>query len=302
MILHRKTIRLSQPFDLDATVDSWVYPDIQPVPEVKVPGQWARCIPIRSHLVPVRVQQLGHGSTPELQVEWRGNKGIQTDEVISEVKWLLGWDLDMRPVLRVIRADPVIKHLADALVGLRPYSQTSLFEALVKAILQQQVSFRSANQVIRQLVLAYGSSQQLGSLEVFGFPTLEVLAPLSEASLRACKLGYKAHYLLNLFQELCHGRFRLKDLRALESSEAIVRLDALHGVGPWTAELTILTGLRRLEVFPAGDLGVRAMISRLYLDGQPAKRLDVERVAIRWGDVNTLVLYFLMGAQVLGLV
>jgi DNA-3-methyladenine glycosylase II len=302
MIVHKKTVRLPQPFDLNTTVDSWIYPDIQPVPEVKTPGQWARCIPIGAHLVPVRVQQLSHGPTPELQVEWSSNKRIQPARVISKVEWLLGWDLDMRPVLRAINADPVIKHLVDTLMGLRPYSQPSLFEALVKAILQQQVSFRSANQVTRQLVLAYGSIQHLGRLEVYGFPTLEVLAPLSEADLRACKLGYKAPYLVKLFQDLSHGRFHLEDLRTLESPEAITRLDALHGVGPWTAELTVLSGLRRLEVFPAGDLGARAIISKLYLEGQPAKRKDVERVSARWGQVNTLVLYFLMSAQVLGLV
>ncbi|MDO8056652.1 MAG: DNA-3-methyladenine glycosylase 2 family protein, partial [Candidatus Hermodarchaeota archaeon] len=95
---------------------------------------------------------------------------------------------------------------------------------------------------------------------------------------------------------------RLEDLRTLGSQEAIARLDALHGIGPWTAELALLTGLRRLEVFPAGDLGVRALVSQLYLGDQPAKRLEVEQVAARWGKAKALVLYFLMAAQVLRLV
>ena len=213
MTVHKKIVQLPQCFDLDTTVDSWIYPDIQPVPEVKTPGQWARCIPIGSQIVPVRVQQLSHRPNPKLQVEWRSTKRIQPSEVISVVEWLLGWDLDMQPVLHAIKADPVIRHLVDHLKGLRPYSQPSLFEALVKAILQQQVSFRSANQVTRRLVLAYGFSQHLGSLAVYGFPTLDVLAPLTEADLRACKLGYKAPYLVNLFQELSQGRFLLEDLQ-----------------------------------------------------------------------------------------
>ena len=302
MTMQRKTVRLPQPFDLDVTVDSWIYSDIQPVPEVKTPGQWARCVPINSHLVPIRVQQLREGPTSELQVEWEVTTGVSPRDVVSVVEWLFGWDLDMQPVLHAIKADSVIKHLADALVGLRPYSQPSLFEALVKAILQQQVSFRSASQVTRRLVETYGPRRRLGSSEVYGFPAFAVLGPLTESELRACKLGYKAPYLVNLFNELSHDRFHLADLQTLESQEAIARLDALHGIGPWTAELTVLTGLRRLEVFPVGDLGVRGLISQLYLAGQPAKRLDIERVATRWGKVRALVLYFLMCAQVLKLV
>ena len=302
MTVQRKLVRLPQPFDLDATVDSWIYSDIQPVPEVKTPGQWARCVPIKTNLIPIRVQQLSHHPTSKLQVEWEVTKGISPREIVSVVKWLFGWDLDMQPVLRAIKADPIIRHLANPLVGLRPYSQPSLFEALVKAILQQQVSFRSANQVTKRLVVAYGPRRLLGSSEVYGFPTLGVLGPLSESELRACKLGYKAPYLVNLFSELSRNRFRLADLQSLGSQEAIARLDRLRGIGPWTAELVVLTGLRRLEIFPAGDLGVRALISHLYLGGQPSKRLDVERVAARWGKVRALVLYFLMCAQVLGLV
>lgn len=253
-------------------------------------------------MIPVRVHQIKWGAPTELKVSYADQKGVLSQEVISAVGWLLGWDIDTRPVLQAIKADPVIAHLAEPLVGLRPYSQPTLLEALVKAILQQQVSFRSANQVTRKLVLAYGNKQQLEETDVFGFPSLEVLAGLSETDLRTCKLGYKAPYLVNLFRQITEGSLRLEDLGDLDSFSAIARLDELRGIGPWTAELAVLTGLRRFEVFPFGDLGIRTIISQLYLKGKPAKRRDVERVAGRWGEVRALVLYFLMCAQVLSLV
>lgn len=299
--IHGFQVELERPFDLDATVDSWVFSDVQPTPEQKRPGEFARCIPINNELIPVRVVQLRHGAHPSLQVQWPAKFGGDHSAITSTVEWLLGWDIDTRPVLRAIKKDPVISHLAKPLQGLRPFSHPTFFEAIVKAILQQQVSFRSANQVTRRLVVEYGSKCLIGEEQLYGFPTLPILRALSDSDLRACKLGFKVPYLMGLFEALSSGSLQLDGLAQLDTSKVIERLDALRGIGLWTAELAVLTGLRRLEVFPADDLGIRQIISQLYLNGNPAKRVDVEAVAERWGGVKSQVLYFLMCAQVLGL-
>jgi DNA-3-methyladenine glycosylase II len=233
-------------------------------------------------------------------VQWPAKYGAQHETITSLVEWLLGWDIDTRPVLAAIKQDPVIAHLAKPLRGLRPYSQPTLFEALVKAILQQQVSFRSANQVTRRLVLSYGPQCQMGDGKLYGFPTLDTLSKLSETDLRASKVGYKAPYLIGLFEQLTNGSLQLDRLAQSGTETAIRDLDAIRGIGVWTAELAVLTGLRRLDIFPSDDLGIRQIISQLYMNGRPAKRRDVERVAKRWGVVGALVQYFLMCAQVLG--
>ncbi|MFX0079742.1 MAG: DNA-3-methyladenine glycosylase family protein [Candidatus Hermodarchaeota archaeon] len=300
--IHGFQVELDNPYDLDVTVDSWIYPDIQPVPEMKRPGEFARCIQIQGTQIPIRVQQLRKGARPSLMVQWPAKYGAQHEAITSLVEWLLGWDVDTRPVLAAIKQDSVIAHLAQPLRGLRPYSQPTLFEALVKAVLQQQVSFRSANQVTRRLVLAHGPQCQLGDRKLYGFPTLKTLAKLSETDLRASKVGYKAPYLVEICEQLTTGSLQLDKLVQSGTETAIQDLNAIRGVGVWTAELAILTGLRRLDVFPSDDLGIRQIISQLYLRGRPAKRRDIERVAKRWGSVGALVQYFLMCAQVLGLV
>ncbi|MFX1317727.1 MAG: DNA-3-methyladenine glycosylase family protein [Promethearchaeota archaeon] len=300
--IHGFQVELDKSFDLDVTVDCWVYPDVQPTPELKKPGEFARCIPLDDQIIPVRVLQLNQGKRPRLQVQWPAQFGKNHGAIITAIERMLGWDVDTSPVLTAIKKDPIIAYLHKPLQGLRPFSHPTFFEALVKAILQQQVSFRSANQVTRRLVVDYGPRCQLGEEQLFGFPTLEGLSALSEARLRECKLGFKAPYLVNLFEELTFGNLRLDELAELETSTIIERLDSLPGIGKWTAELAVLTGVRRLEVFPTDDLGIRQIISQLYLKGKPARRSDVELVAERWGGVRSLVLYFLMCAQVLGLI
>ncbi len=300
--IHGFQVELERPFDLDVTVDSWIFSDIQPAPEQKVLGEFSRCLPINETLIPIRVIQVRKGTRPSLQVQWPAKFGGDHGAITSSVEWLLGWDIDTRPVLTAIKKDPVIAHLEKPLRGLRPFSQPTFFEAIVRAILQQQVSFRSANQITRHLVLKYGPKCPIGGDKLYGFPALETLGALSEDELRACKLGYKAPYLMGLFQELSSGSLDLAELTQLDTETVIKRLDALRGIGLWTAELAVLTGLRRLDVFPMDDLGIRQIVSQLYLNDKPAKRNDVEEIAERWGTVRSLVLYFLMCAQVVGLV
>ena len=183
MDIHRYRTTLERPFDLDATIDSWIFSDIQPAPERKIPNQLARCIFFKGKHIAVRVTQQRKGPRPVLTVEWLTTLKGEEKAMVQRVGYLLGWDVDTTAVLTALRADPVIAHLAEPLKGLRPYTQPSLFEALVKAILQQQVSYRFAYQLIRDLVLAYGPRCRLGALELWGFPTAERLANLSEENL-----------------------------------------------------------------------------------------------------------------------
>jgi DNA-3-methyladenine glycosylase II len=300
--LEQRLVELSTPFDLDATVDSWIFPDIQPTPEIKTPGYFTRCISIDGEEVPFRVIQQRKGMRPKLLVEWPTTWSGKGDRLVDRVSWLLGWDIDTGSVLAAIRADPIIAHLAEPLDGLRPFTQPTLYEALVKAILQQQVSYRFSCQMIRNLVLAYGTKCQLGDSVVWGFPVAKRLAELSERELRACKIGYKAVYLRNLVSKISDSELDLDLLVQKKPEVAIQELGALLGVGLWTAELTVLSGLRQLDIFPYGDLVIRNLISGLYLGGKPANRKQVKEVAERWGIEAPRVLYFLMGAQVLGLI
>jgi DNA-3-methyladenine glycosylase II len=297
----RRRVTLDSPFDLDVTVDSWVFPDIQPTPEWKAPGQFGRCLPVEGRQVPVRVVQLRKGARPQLAIEWPATWSGDEDALVQRVAWLLGWDVETKPVLRVLRADPTLARIAEPLSGLRPFTQPTFLEALVKAVLQQQVTYRFACQMSRELVLRHGTHVELGSVLLHGFPPAERLAGLSDADLRDCKVGYKAPYVREIAQRITGGTLDLDAVAQKEAHQALRELDELPGVGRWTAELAVLSGLRRLEVFPKDDLGIRNIISTLYLHGKPAKRKEVEAVAERWGTDAPLVLYYLMCAQVLHL-
>ena len=59
-------------------------------------------------------------------------------------------------------------------------------------------------------------------------------------------------------------------------------LDAVRGIGVWTAELTMLRGMQRLDMLPADDLGIRRVISNYYCGGKPIK-VDEARQSLNGG-------------------
>ncbi len=152
---------------------------------------------------------------------------------------------------RLLAADePVIARLiADAgPPRLRPPKQ-SHFEALVQAIVYQQLATSAAAAIHRRLIAAVDGDVQPQS----------VIA-LSDQSLRAVGLSAgKAASLRDLSAKVLEGTVVLspRGLSRLSDEQITARLVTVRGIGPWTADMFLLFQLRRLDVWPVGDLGVR---------------------------------------------
>jgi len=125
----------------------------------------------------------------------------------------------------------------------------SHFGTLVRAIVYQQLAGRAAAAIHGRLVAALG-----GDVEP------EALITLSDETLRAVGLSRaKVVSLRDLAAKVLDGTVVLSPRGlARESDEEIIsRLSAVRGIGTWTAEMFLLFQLRRLDVWPVGDLGVR---------------------------------------------
>jgi DNA-3-methyladenine glycosylase II len=146
--------------------------------------------------------------------------------------------------------DPAIGKLVDAvgLPKLRP-PQSTHFQALLRSILYQQLAGAAAAAIHGRLVAALDSRVEPDA----------VLA-LSDGTLRAVGLSAnKAASIRDLAAKVLDGTVILdpRKLRREPDEEVIARLSAVRGIGRWTAEMFLMFQLRRLDVWPTGDLGVR---------------------------------------------
>jgi DNA-3-methyladenine glycosylase II len=164
--------------------------------------------------------------------------------------------------------DPVMRRLV-AEAGparVRPPTE-SHFAALVRSVLYQQLAGAAAAAIHGRLIAALG-----------GEVTPERLLALPDGTLRSVGLsGNKAVSLQDLATKVLDGTVVLdpRKLRAESDAEVFARLSTVRGIGKWTAEMFLMFQLRRLDVWPTGDLGVRKGFGLAWGIPTPtAKELD----------------------------
>jgi DNA-3-methyladenine glycosylase II len=145
--------------------------------------------------------------------------------------------------------DPVIRRLVAEAGQVRvPPPELTHFEALVRAIVYQQLAGAAASAIHGRLVAALG--------EVIP----ERVLAQSDETLRSAGLsGAKTASLRDLAAKVLDGTVVLDPggLRTETDAEVVARLSTVRGIGKWTAEMFLMFQLRRLDIWPTGDLGVR---------------------------------------------
>ena len=146
--------------------------------------------------------------------------------------------------------DPVIRRLVAEAGPPRLSAPTEThFETLVRGIVYQQLAGPAARAIHGRLIAALD-----------GEVTPERLLTLPDETLRSAGLSArKVASLRDLAAKVLDGTVVLDPtgLRRQNDAEVIERLSAVLGIGKWTAEMFLMFQLRRLDVWPTGDLGVR---------------------------------------------
>jgi DNA-3-methyladenine glycosylase II len=157
--------------------------------------------------------------------------------------------------------DPVLAGLVDAYGPPRlRRPQDTHFAALVRAVTFQQLAGAAASTIHARLVLALG-----------GQVTPQAVLAVADADLRGAGLSAaKAASIRDLAVKTLDGTVVLDPRRLAREpdDEVVARLSTVRGIGRWTAEMFLLFQLRRLDVWPTGDLGVRQGYGLAY--GVPA--------------------------------
>ncbi|MDH5674802.1 MAG: hypothetical protein OEZ06_21920 [Myxococcales bacterium] len=135
-------------------------------------------------------------------------------------------------------------------VGYPPSRQRPAgFATLLRVIVGQQVSTSAARSIYGRLETALGPQA----------PAPRTLLGLSDEQLRAAGLSRsKVVYARALAEAIAAGELGLDDLPEMPDADVIERLTAVKGLGVWSAQMYLIFSLGRRDVWPAGDLGVRA--------------------------------------------
>jgi DNA-3-methyladenine glycosylase II len=258
---------------------------------------YRRLLPVGRSGLLVEARQAGSAREPVLSVRLRGAQAAspaarRAAERVVRVG--LGAELDIRPFVRAFRDDPLLAAPLARFRGLRIAGAPSLWEALVTAVLSQQVSLVFAYDVRRELALAFGARRRFGGELFVAFPTPEAIARRTLRTLRGFRLsGAKAAALRRLAEAFASGALSEEAIARLPDEEAIAKLVEIKGVGRWTAEIGLLRGQGRADVFPGGDLGVVKYLA-VGLLGHSARvtEREMREFAERWRPYRGLALMY----------
>lgn len=156
------------------------------------------------------------------------------------------------------------------------------FESLASSIAYQQLAGRAAAMIWARVSATVGTPFTPGAVLGAG-----------PAALRAAGLsGAKTAALLDLATKVHDRSVRLDRIGALGDAEIVEHLTAVRGIGPWTAQMFLLFDLRRLDVWPTGDLGVRSGLARAHgWDAVPTER-EMSGLGERYGPFRSVVAWW----------
>lgn len=145
--------------------------------------------------------------------------------------------------------DPILDRLVAKAgpIRHRPKNSYGHFGTLARAIVYQQLAGRVASIILERVITAAG-----------GELTAKALSRVSDKKLRAAGLsGNKLASLRDLSAKTSNGDVDLESLSKAADEEVIAELTTIRGIGRWTAEMYLMFELRRLDIWPVDDLGVR---------------------------------------------
>jgi DNA-3-methyladenine glycosylase II len=237
-----------------------------------------------------------------LSVEPKGGRwrveawGADGPAARSAARALFSLDHPVEEFYRLVRREPTLHGTDRRFRGLRIPRDAHVYEALIHAILGQQLSVRAANTMKERLLESTGAFLEAGGVEVPRVPTPNEIRSLGIPGLRSTGLsGVKSRSLLALAAAAVDGTLPSDGLDSLPLGTAVERLDRLPGVGRWTAENALLRGVGRTDVFIAGDLGIRVALEEYRVLRRSASeekaRAWAERYYPGWGSYATLYLW-----------
>ena len=180
-----------------------------------------------------------------------------------------GLDLPMEEILSSFPSDPWLDKARAFAPGLRILRQDP-WETLCNFICSSLEQVTQIEQINHELRRAFG--EKFGD-ERFTFPNAARLAQVTEAQLRACKLGFRARHLHVAARQIASSEISLLRLATLPTPEAREQLERLRGVGEKVANCVLLFAYGRAEAFPI-DVWVERVLRQLYFRGNPRVQHD----------------------------
>jgi DNA-3-methyladenine glycosylase II len=190
----------------------------------------------------------------------------------------------MRHAVRHLKqSDPILRAIIERVGPCRMEYGPPEFHSLAEAIVYQQLNGKAAVTIFKRFAALAGEPL-----------TPEGILKLSDAQMRSVGLSkQKASYLKDMAQRAARGELDFTRLAEMTDEEVIQHLTQVKGVGVWTAHMFLMFTLRRPNVLPVGDFGVRMAMKKHYRKRKLPKPAEMEKIAKPWEPYRSVASWYL---------
>ncbi|HYL38620.1 MAG TPA: DNA-3-methyladenine glycosylase [Bryobacteraceae bacterium] len=189
-----------------------------------------------------------------------------------------------KAILHLKKSDPVLGSVIDRVGAYRIEYREPGFQTLVRSIVYQQLSGKVASVIFNRLAAMLPG----------GAVTPEGILKLTPVRMRRAGLSkQKTAYIRDLARKTARGKVSFEALHALSDDQVIEHLTQVKGIGVWTAHMFLIFALRRLDVLPTGDLGVRTAIRKAYGFEELPHPKQIEELAAGWRPYCSVASWYL---------
>jgi len=266
------------------------------LPDLYEEGSYKRAVHVYERPMLVIASSKGTTERPRIKVEVHPRLSTPEARCLrNTLDNMFGSSFDFEGFRRVASPDRLMSTVLRELVGLRPVAPPTIFEGLVIAITEQQISLNTAIAIRSLLIEKYGDIVRAGGKKFYAFPTAKSLATAKQDQMRTLGLSRnKALYISELGGKVERRELDLESLRAMGDESVAAELTKIKGIGRWSAEYVLIRGMGRVNSLPADGLGIQRAVSEAYFGGKRIESKDVRRVLDKFAPYSGIAAFYLL--------
>jgi len=184
--------------------------------------------------------------------------------------------------MQLARSDKVLRKLIRAYPEPDLVNRGDAFQTLARSIVGQQISVKAAQSIWARFASLAGKVRPAD------------VAALSDESLRGCGFsGQKVAYVKDLAGRFASGAIKPRRWGRMDDEAIIEELVEVKGIGRWTVEMFLIFHMKRPDVLPVDDLGLRRAMERQYNGGEALTKAEMREIGEPWAPYRSVGTWYL---------
>lgn len=176
-----------------------------------------------------------------------------------------------KAILHLKKSDPVMRGIIERIGPFKMQYGEPTFHSLAEAIIYQQLNGKAALTIFNRFAALAGKPL-----------TPEGILKITPEQMRSVGLSkQKSSYLLDMAERAHKGALDFSRLSEMSEEEVIEHLTQVKGVGVWTAHMFLMFTLRRPDILPTGDFGIRMAMYKNYLEKRAKRNGAVVTIKVK---------------------